>query len=470
MNQPSRRTFLNSIAASAIASSLPHAALGAATSRPPNIIFILADDLGYGDLGCYGQADIKTPHIDALANAGLRFTSAYAGSTVCAPSRCALMTGLHLGHAYIRGNAKTNLRPSDTTVAQVLQSAGYTTALVGKWGLGHEGSSGAPNKKGFDYFYGYLDQTHAHNSYPTFLIKNESRVKLRNVVPKEGKEGQGAASEKIDFSNDLMADEAIGFIERAKDQPFFLYYSPTIPHANCEANTIDVPDLGIYKDKPWPEPRKRHAAVISRLDSYVGRIMRKLKDLAIDSNTVVFFTSDNGPHKEGQYKPEMNNSSGPLRGSKRDLYEGGIRVPMIVRWPGRIKPRSTSDQPFAFWDFLPTAADLAKAPLPKGLDGISVLPTLVGQKQKQHDYLYWEFHEGGFKQAIRQGKWKAVRLGTQQPIELYDLSTDLAEKNNIASQYPDIIRKLTPLFASARTDSKEFPIKEPQPKPPATKT
>jgi len=473
MTHYTRRAFLNSLAGSAIAAALPtltscttQSPSSSPGARKPNIIFILADDLGYGDLGCYGQQQIKTPNIDKLAAQGTRFTSAYAGSTVCAPSRCALMTGLHMGHAYIRGNSKINLRPDDLTVAEILKSAGYTTALVGKWGLGHENSPGTPNKKGFDFFYGYLDQTHAHNSYPTFLIRNESRIKLRNVVPKEGKEGQGAATEKIDFSNDLMADEALAFIDRAKDKPFFLYYSPTIPHANNEANTIDVPDLGIYKDLDWPEPQKRHAAVITRMDSYVGRILQKLKDLGLDDNTIVFFTSDNGPHKEGGNKPDFNRSSGPLRGLKRDLYDGGIRVPMIVRFPGQTPPNTVSDQPWAFWDFLPTAAALAGAKPPQNLDGLSMLPAILGQPQtKQHEYLYWEFHEGGFKQAIRMNNWKAVRLGTKQPIELYDLSSDIGEKKNLAAEHPDIVNKIAPLFATARADSKEFPIKEPARKP-----
>jgi len=472
MTRFTRRGFLRTVASSAIAAALPRVGLGAEQGPParrPNIIFILADDLGYGDLGCYGQEKIKTPNIDRLSAGGARFTNSYSGSTVCAPSRCCLMTGLHTGHCFIRGNAKTNLRPEDTTVAEVLKGAGYTTALVGKWGLGQEGSIGTPNKKGFDYFYGYLDQTHAHNSYPTFLVRNEQRVKLRNVVPKEGKEGQGVATEKVDFSNDLMADEAVAFIERSKDMPFFLYYSPTTPHANNEAGTIDVPDLGIYKDMDWPEAQKRHAAVITRMDEYVGRIMRKLKELGIDSNTIVFFTSDNGPHKEGGNKPDWSRSSGPLRGIKRDLYEGGIRVPMIVRWPGRIKPRSTSDQPWAFWDFLPTAAALAKTAPPRNLDGISMLPAILGQEQKLHDYLYWEFHEGGFKQAIRMDNWKGVRLGTKEPIELYDLNADVGEKNNVAVEHLDIVKKIAPLFTTARTDSKEFPIKEPAKKAAAAK-
>lgn len=468
MHQPTRRSFLGYAASTALAAALsgcatsPKGQSSASLKNKPNIIFILADDLGYGDLGCYGQSLIKTPNIDALAAAGLRFTQTYSGSTVCAPSRSCLMTGLHTGHTFVRGNAKTNFRPfpEDITVAEVLKQAGYTTALIGKWGLGHEGSTGTPNNKGFDYFYGYLDQTHAHNSYPTFLLRNETRIKLDNVVPNEGPVGQGAASEKRQFSNDLFADEIVAFLEQNRDKPFFLYASFTAPHANNEGKTCDVPDLGLYKDLDWPEAQKKHAALITRLDSYVGRIMDKLKELGLDENTIVFFTSDNGPHKEGGNNPEFSHSSGPFRGIKRDLYEGGIRVPMIARWPGKVAPATTSDQVWAFWDFLPTAADLAGTQPPKNLDGISMLPAILGQKQQNHEYLYWEFHENGFKQAVRMGDWKAVRLSTQRPIELYDLKNDPGETKNIAADHPDIIKKVEACLAKARTDSKEFPIRQ----------
>jgi arylsulfatase A-like enzyme len=379
------------------------------------------------------------------------------------------MTGLHTGHAFIRGNANVNLRPQDVTVAEVLKSAGYTTALIGKWGLGEENTIGVPNQKGFDYFFGYLNQTHAHNSYPTFLYRNQQRIPLRNVVPHEGKVGQGVASTKLDFSNDLFTDEILSFLDRSKDKPFFLYAAYTIPHANNEAKGIDVPDQGIYKDKDWPEPQKNHAALITRLDTYVGQILQKLKDLGLDDNTLVFFTSDNGPHKEGGNKPEWSHSSGPFRGIKRDMYDGGIHVPMIARWPGKIAPNTTTDQVLAFWDFLPTAADLAQTQPPARLDGLSVLPTLLDKPQKkQHEFLYWEFHEGGFKQAVRMGKWKAVRLAPNKPLELYDLSSDLSESHNIAKDHPRIVRQIEAYLATARTDSKEFPIRIPQTKPART--
>jgi len=278
------------------------------------------------------------------------------------------------------------------------------------------------------------------------------------------------ATEKKDFSGDLFAQEALDFIDRSKDKPFFLYFASTIPHANCEGRVIEVPDLGVYKDKDWPEPRKRHAAVISRMDEHIGRIMQRLKDLGLDGDTIVLFTSDNGPHKEGANDPKVSNSSGPLRGIKRDLYEGGIRVPMIVRWPGAVKAGSTSEQTWAFWDFLPTAAEIGGAPAPAATDGISMLPAILGQKQeKQHEYLYWEFHEGGFKQAVRLGDWKAVRQGTKKPIELYDLKTDIGETKDVAAEHPDVVKHVEAILAAGRTDSKEFPIREPVPRKPATR-
>ncbi|HEX2973402.1 MAG TPA: arylsulfatase [Tepidisphaeraceae bacterium] len=471
-NNPSRRAFLNYLTTSAIAAALPgcahnpDGAPAATIPRKPNIIFILADDLGYGDLACYGSPHIQTPNLDRLAAQGTRFTNCYSGATVCAPSRCCLMTGLHTGHAYIRGNANINLRPQDTTVAEVLQSAGYTTALIGKWGLGEDSTPGVPNRQGFDYFFGYLNQTHAHNSYPTFLYRNQERIRLRNVVPKEGKFGQGVATERLDFSNDLFTDEILSFLDRSKDKPFFLYAAYTACHANNEGNTIDVPDLGIYKDRDWPEPQKRHAALVTRLDTYVGQILQKLQDLGLDDNTLVVFASDNGPHKEGRNNPEWSHSSGPFRGIKRDLYDGGIRVPLIARWPGHVPAGRTSEQLLAFWDFLPTAADLAQAPVPANLDGISMLPALLGKRQKsQHEFLYWEFHEGGFKQAVRMGNYKAIRLAPNKPIELYDITRDLGESRNIAQDHPNTIRKIEAYLATARTESKEFPIRIPQPKP-----
>jgi arylsulfatase A-like enzyme len=425
--------------------------------KRPNIIYIMADDLGYGDVGCYGQQRIKTPNIDRLAREGRRFTQFYAGDTVCAPSRCVLMTGLHTGHCYIRGNAKVNLRPEDVTVPEVLKGAGYRSGLVGKWGLGHEGSPGVPTKQGFDYFYGYLDQTHAHNYYPTFLLRNEERVPLRNVVPDEGPVGQGLASVKVDYSHDLMADEALKFIDREKAHPFFLYLAFTLPHANNEAkqNGMEVPDLGEYKDLDWPENQKRHAAMISRMDRDLGRVMERLKQNGLDQNTLVFFASDNGPHREGGNNPEFNHSSGPLRGIKRSMYEGGIRVPFIARWPGRIEAGSTSDYVGYFADLMPTLAEVAGVPAPQGLDGISFLPSLLGKtaEQKQHPFLYWEFYEQGGRQGVRMGDWKGIAQPFAGPIELYNLKDDLGETKNVAAEHPEVVKAIRAIMEKEHVPS-----------------
>jgi arylsulfatase A-like enzyme len=436
--------------------------LGIPTERQPNIIFIHADDLGYGDLSCYGQKRFQTPNLDRLAAEGTRFTQYYAGSTVCAPSRCVLMTGLHTGHCFIRGNAKSNLRPTDVTVAKVLKDAGYATGLAGKWGLGHEGSSGVPTKQGFDFFYGYLDQTHAHNYWPTFLVRNEERVKLKNVVPNEGKDGQGVASERVEYSDDSIHREALAFIEKNKEKPFFLYLATTLPHANNEAKNkgMEIPDYGEFKDKDWPEPEKGRAAMISRLDRNVGDVLRRLKELGIDQNTLVLFTSDNGPHNEGGSNAAFFNSSGPLRGTKRDLTEGGIRVPMIVRWPGKVAAGAVSEFVWSHQDFLSTAADIAGGKAPEGNDGISVLPTLLGKPQKGHEYLYWEFFERGFDQAVLLGDWKGIRNGVDGPIQLYNLKTDLGEKDNVADKNADVVAKIDGIMKSARTESDEWKPKK----------
>ena len=421
----------------------------------PNIIFILADDLGYGDLGCYGQKKIRTPNIDRLAAEGMRFTQCYAGSTVCAPSRCSLMTGLYTGHARIRGNANVPLKQEDVTVAEILKPAGYNTAVIGKWGLGNEGTTGVPNQKGFDQWFGYLDQVQAHNYYPEFLWRNERQWTLRG----------NANGQKGEYSNDWFTRAATNFIRINQKHPFFLYLAYTIPHANNElgartGNGMEVPGDAPYSNESWPPVEKNKAAMITRLDTDVGKILEKLKEQKIDQDTIVFFASDNGPHKEGGVDPKFFESSGPLRGIKRDLYEGGIRVPMIVRWPGKIKAGSTNDQVWAFWDFLPTAAELTGAKLPKGIDGISMMPALLGLKQtNQHEFLYWEFHENGFSQAARTGDWKGVKPGPDKPLELYNLKEDPGEKNNIAGQHQDIIAKIEQYLKTARTESKDWPIK-----------
>jgi arylsulfatase A-like enzyme len=471
----SRRGFLKSAGAGLAMATVagctqPLSRLGAKEpAGKPNIIFVLADDLGYGDLGCYGQKQIQTPNIDGLADDGMRFTDHYAGTTVCAPSRCSLMTGLHTGHTYIRGNSEVQpmgqlpLPENTATLPKLLHEAGYRTALIGKWGLGGPGSTGTPNKQGFDYFFGYLCQRHAHNYYPEFLFRNDERVPLKNKVPGGRLDGAGVATEKVEYSYDLMEQEALRFVEENKKGPFFLYLAVTIPHANNEGGKkgMEVPDYGIYADKDWPEPDKGRAAMITRLDRGVGRLVQKLKDLGIDENTMVFFTSDNGPHREGGANPEFFHSSGPLHGIKRDLYEGGIRVPLLARWPGRIKAGAVTDHVSAFWDFLPTLAELAGTEPPADIDGISMLPTLFGrpERQRKHEFLYWEFHEGGSKQAVRMSRWKAVRLSPSAKLELYDLQTDLGETNNIADSHSDVVAKISKYLSTARTESKSWPLK-----------
>jgi arylsulfatase A-like enzyme len=435
-------------------------------ARKPNIIYILSDDLGYGDLGCYGQQRIRTPNLDKMAREGMRFTNHYAGSTVCAPSRSCLMTGQHTGHTYVRGNytmepmGQIPLPDKTKTVAEYLKQAGYATALIGKWGLGGPDSEGIPRKQGFDYFYGYLCQRHAHNYYPEFLFRNEEQIKLEgNRVEIPRPDGEGISVDRAQYSHDLFAEESLQFIEQNNDRQFFLYLALTIPHANNRGGDngmdigMEVPDLGIYAGQDWPFAEKGKAAMITRMDKDVGRVMQKLKDLGIDNNTLVIFTSDNGPHKEGGAQPEFSNSNGPLRGIKRDLYEGGIRVPMIAWWPERIKENTVSDHVSAFWDFLPTACELAGIEQPSDIDGISFLPTLFGKSQPKHDYLYWEFFEGEFKRAIRIGKFKIVQVGIESPFQVYDLDTDPGETKNLAQQHPEILAKAIIRFKNVRTES-----------------
>lgn len=441
-----------------------------ASPRPPNVVMILADDLGFGDLGCYGQQRIRTPRLDRMAAEGLRFTRCYAGATVCAPSRCVLMLGQHTGHCRVRGNAgRTNplaqsLRPNDLTIARILQNADYVTGLVGKWGLGDVGEAevGLPRRHGFDYFYGYLNQTHAHNYYPSFLWRNEQRVPLPNLVTNESTTGAGVSANKAVYSPDLIAEEALDFIRRHRQQRFFLCFTPTYPHANNEAGKhgMEVPDFGPYAKLDWPAPAKGHAAMIDHLDRDVGRLLDLLEELGLSDDTVVFFTSDNGPHREGGNDPTFNRSSGPWRGIKRDLYEGGIRVPMIVRWPGQVPAGKTSDAPWWFADFLPTAAALVAAPVPAGVDGIDVTRLLRGRALlRRHPPMYWEFHEGGFKQAILDGRWKAVRLKPEATPELYDLRSDPGETHDLAARYPRRLNRLAGQLSKMRNDSPDWPVR-----------
>ena len=430
-----------------------------AADGAPNIIFILADDLGYGDLGCYGQRQILTPNLDRLAKDGMRFTHFYAGSTVCAPSRCALMTGFHCGHARIRGNGFVPLEPEDVTLAELLRERGYRTALVGKWGLGEDGTTGVPTKQGFDTFFGYLNQNHAHNYYPDFLWRGESRVPIEgNVVSK------GVASERKHYSHDLFINEALQLLGERHERPFFLYLALTIPHANNEARDqgMEVPSDAPYTDRDWPQAQKNHAAMITYLDTGVGRVLDKLREIGLAENTIVCFSSDNGPHREGGGDPDFFDSNGPLRGIKRDLYDGGIRVPFIVRWPGHVPAGAVNDLVCANWDVLPTLVELAGGTPPENVDGISLAPRLTGdlaRAQREHEYLYWEFHERGFAQAIRFGNYKAVRLRPQATPEVYDIIADPGESRNIANDRPELVKQADDILARARTESAAWPIK-----------
>ncbi|MCS7465397.1 arylsulfatase [Stieleria sp. ICT_E10.1] len=449
--------------------------LRAEPTTRPNIVFILVDDLGYGDLGCYGQKLIQTPRLDQMAAEGMRFTDFYAGNTVCAPSRSVLMTGQHMGHTHVRGNAggpdmsKQSLRSEDVTVAEVLKEAGYQTALCGKWGLGDDtlgGREGLPRRQGFDFFYGYLNQVHAHNYYPEFLWRNETKSPLRNVVQRNDKSYGGFtggwATKKVDYSHDLIADEALGFIKTSaenKDKPFFLYLSLTIPHANNEGTRgtgdgQEVPDYGPYADKDWSNPDKGQAAMITRMDADVGRLLDLLDELQISKDTVVMFSSDNGPHDEGGHNTERFDPAGPLQGMKRDLFEGGIRVPFIVRWPGTTPAGTTSSHIGYFGDLMASAAELAGVRCPENTDSVSFVPTITGNatEQAKHDYLYWEFYERGGKQAVRADNWKAIRIPMRTgKTQLYDLSQDIGETENLADRHPDVVKRMEAMMADAHT-------------------
>ncbi len=428
-----------------------------ASSKRPNIIFIMADDMGYGDLGCYGQKHIKTPNIDKLAEEGMRFTDCYAGSTVCAPSRSVLMTGQHTGHTRVRNNMgrvggtlvtdngspqrRVPLEPEDVTVAEVLKKVGYVTGITGKWGLGEPNTTGVPNQQGFDEWFGYLNQRRAHTYYPPYLWRDEEKVML------EGNADGG----KRQYTHDMFTDFALDFVRRHKSEPFFLYLPYTVPHARYE-----IPSTEPYTDKPWSADAKVHAAMITRLDGDVGRIMSLLKELDLDERTLVFFCSDNGAARrwEGVF-----DSSGPLRGRKRDMYEGGLRTPMIVRRPGKVPAGKTSDAPWYFADVLPTLAEVAGAKAPAGIDGITVRSLLLGEKQRTDDrFLYWEYPSGRFQQAVRWRNFKAVRTAPGKPLELYNLAKDIGEKRDISAKYPDIVSKIEEYLKTARTESPNWPV------------
>jgi len=435
-----------------------------AASAPakPNIIYVLVDDMGFGDPSCFGQKTLKTPNLDAMAASGLRLTNHYSGSTVCAPSRCVLMTGLHTGHCTVRTNGNVRLRDDDVTVARVLKDAGYSTGCIGKWGVGRPGLSD-PNDHGFDYFYGYVCMNHAHNCYPEFIVRNGEKVALRNVLEEKWRtrgvpEGAGVAEKKVDFVPHLCQQEVLQFIDKNKEDPFFLYYALNIPHANNEGGGqgMEVPSYGEFADQDWPDAEKGFAAMISYIDGYMKEIFDKLKETGLVNNTLVIFTSDNGPHQEGGHQMEFFDSNGELRGKKRDLYEGGVRVPTICKWPGVIEPGRESDHASSFQDVMPTFCELAGIDCPP-TDGISFAPTLTSEgKQQQHEHLFWEFYEGGGKKAVLKGKWKGIRLNTFRnpdgPIELYDITADLSEQKNVADQHPEIVADMARIMAEEHVD------------------
>lgn len=454
-----------------------------ASSAPtrPNLVVILADDLGYGDLGCYGQQTILTPRLDRMAREGMRFTRFYAGATVCAPSRSVLLTGRHQGRTRVRGNASLDnpavqaLRAEDLTVARLLQQNGYTTALIGKWGLGDVGAaeSGLPRKHGFDYFFGYLNQRHAHNHFPDFLWRNEDRIALPNRVRHVGPDGAGYATDPVVFADDLVADEALRFVAQNQRQPFFLLWCPVIPHANNERtqelkNGAQVPDFGPYAGRDWPEPDKGQAAMITRLDGYVGRMLDQLRLLGLAENTLVIFTSDNGPHDEANHDLERFRPAGRLRGIKRSLTEGGIRVPAIAWQPGVVPAGTSSTHVGYLGDWFATAAELAGIPAPAGLDSNSFAPTLHGQPQKRSEFLYWEFHERGFSQAVLYtGRWKAIReRSTAAPLVLYDLEADPGETTDVSAAHPGIIARIEAYLQTAREESVDWAPQDAPPAPP----
>lgn len=442
----------------------------AADSSKPNIVYILLDDAGYGDLSCYGQKHFATPNIGRLASEGMKFTDHYSGSTVCAPTRCSLMTGLHTGHTYVRGNREVQpegqaAMPADiVTIPRLLKKAGYTTGAFGKWGLGAPGSTSDPAKH-FDLFYGYNCQRQAHTYYPDHLWKNFDKV------PLDGKT----------YSATLIGNAALQFIRDNKEGPFFAFLPVTIPHAAMHAPESYVAPfrkkfpqfedkIGKYRGPQVKNPIAAFAGMMTLLDEQVGQVLDLLTELGIEENTLVMLSSDNGPHKEGGHDPDFFDSNGPLQGYKRDLYDGGVRAPLLARWPGTIKPASISDHVSAHWDMLPTFCDLAGVPVPGNIDGISMVSTLKGEPQQQHEYLYWEFYERGGKRAVRFGPWKAIQQNLNKdkdaPVELYNLSDDIGESNDLANKRPDLVDRARRYFGDAHTPSQfwSFGLRKPKPK------
>ncbi|MGE3314391.1 MAG: arylsulfatase, partial [Planctomycetaceae bacterium] len=422
---------------------LPDPVQADAAARP-NIVVIMADDLGRGDLGCYGQKLIQTPNLDRLAAEGMKFTQAYAGSSVCTPSRCALMTGMHNGHAAARDNVPhyaTYLRDSDVTLAAVLTSAGYRCGGVGKWSLGDAGTVGRATNQGFQTWFGYLNQDHAHYYFAEYLDDNDGRLVLS---------GNGKSREH--YSHHLLTERAMRFMRQSRDQPFFLYAAYTLVHSSAaveDATRLAIPSDAPYSDKPWDQKARNYAAMVTLLDTDVGRIVKLLDELGLREKTLVIFTSDNGPVR---LTPDLFASSGGLRGEKRDLYEGGLRVPFIVRWPGTIPASQVNDDVIAFWDILPTLAEIAGTPAPAGIDGISVVEALKGRRIKTpHSFLYWDYGHcrRRYDQAVRLGDWKGIRLGKESPIQLYDLSADVEEKHDVARQHPSVVAQIAHIMETA---------------------
>ena len=441
--------------------------------QKPNIIFFLSDYSGIGDYEPYGQKKIKTPNIAKLATEGMKFTQHYAGSTVCAPSRCTLMQGMHTGHSTVRGNNKNVLNEDDYLVSQMLKEAGYTNMIIGKWGLGDSADGpGDPAIHGFDYFYGFRDQGRAHHYYPDYIWKNHEKVEFPDNPEK-----------RTDYIHDHFTEEGLKFVKEHKDKPFFLYMAYTMPHSD-----LDVPEDSMAEYHPMfdpekyapgagkggfpgqPTPHAAYAGMITRMDRDIGRFMELIKQLGIDDNTIVIFSVDNGaPRRSPKHGADPNffDSNGPFRGYKRDVYEGGVRTPLIVRWPGKIEANSSTDHISAFWDFFPTVAEIIGVKPPDNLDGISYLPTLLGhpEDQKKHKYLYWEFFEQGGKQAVRMGDWKAVRVNVSgnfntAPIELYNIKKDEGETNNIADQHPEMVQQMFKIMKEGRVSSPKYSFKE----------
>lgn len=461
-------------------------ALAAETKRLPNIIYILADDLGYGELGCYGQEKIKTPNIDRLAAEGIRMTQHYSGQAVCAPSRCSLLTGLHQGHAYIRNNRELRPEgqlpiPADTfTIARMLKTKGYATACIGKWGLGYPGSEGDPNNQGFDLFFGYNCQRHAHQYYRDYLWRNDQKVRYPENRDIEGP----------NYAADEMRKEVLSFVEANREEPFFLYWATPIPHVSLQVPEESVePYKGLWEETPFkgryrkksgmgytghPTPRAAYAAMISHMDRNIGVLMARLEELGIADDTLIIFTSDNGTTFTGGVDRQFFNSLGGLRGHKGQLYEGGIRVPFVARWPGKIQPGTSSDHISAFWDMLPTFAEVTGADVPVAVDGISMLPVLTGKPQEQHEFLYWEFNAPQFsgQVAVRMGRWKAIKTHLLGPgriannegpvppeagqMQLYDLESDPSEQHDVAAQHPEIVAQMEAIIKREHVPSEQF--------------